>query len=151
MGSRRAKAAISKYPKNNPHSSNIPEPQEILDTVQKSGGVINTRDLARTFGLKGDDRKQLKTILTSMIQDGQLQHGRNRRNYQVPATMPSIGVVEISDIDADGELIGRPISWKMHDDSPLITVIMPRRIRLRAPRVGAVSYTHLTLPTILLV
>ena len=136
MGNRPVKVATSKYQKQNAPSSYIPERQEILDAVQKSGGVINTRDLARTFDLKGASRKQLKTMLKSMIEDGQLQHGHNRRHFRMPSTMPPIGVVEISNIDADGELVGRPISWKFHDNSSHITVTMARRSPLRAPRVG---------------
>ena len=68
MGNRPVKVATSKYQKQNAPTSYIPERQEILDAVQKSGGVINTRDLSRTFGLKGDGRKQLKTMLKSMIE-----------------------------------------------------------------------------------
>ena len=37
-------------------SVGVPKPNEILNAIERSGGVVNTRDLARTFGLKGDDR-----------------------------------------------------------------------------------------------
>ena len=114
-------------------SVGVTKPSEILNAIERSGGVINTRDLARTFGLKGDDRRELKATLKTMIEDGQLEQGHNRRSYRIPSTVPSVGIVEITSIDADGELIGRPISWKFGGSEPHITVTLPRRTRLRSP------------------
>ena len=92
------------------------------------------RDIARAFGLKTTDRA-LKILLASMIEEGELVRGTNRR-YTAPSKLPPVGVIEITGIDGDGDPIGRPVSWRNQESSPRITVVTTRRDRNPALAIG---------------
>ena len=116
-------------------ATSVPNSEELLTFVRKSGRGLSKQDIVRAFSLKSSDRLALKTLLASMVDAGLLSRGRNRR-YLVPTETPPVGVVEIIGLDEDGTPIGRPVSWRPSQSSSRITVIMPRRSRMRALGIG---------------
>ncbi len=53
--------------------------QQILDHVSELGKPVSVRDLVRRLGLKGDLRRDLKTVLRQLIADGELVKIRGAR------------------------------------------------------------------------
>jgi ribonuclease R len=80
------------------------------------------RDIARTLGVKGSDRIELKKILKDLESEGALKRGP-RKTFEQPGTLPDVTVLEITGQDNDGELIARPQRWDSDKPIPKITVI----------------------------
>jgi ribonuclease R len=101
--------------------SPLPTKQQILEFIRDSPTPVGKREIARAFGISGGDRIALKAMLKEIAADGSVERGRGRRLAR-PASLPEVGVVEITGTDADGELTARPLSWR--DDVPPPKIIM---------------------------
>lgn len=110
----------------------LPSRQQILDFLNTGDTPAGKREIARAFGLKGEDRKALKTLLRDMADEGLLEKkGRNRLNEK--GKLPPVAVIEVRDRDADGELIGTALNWK-GDGPPPKVMLAPHEGR--GPRRG---------------
>src|SRR5271155_1941211 len=69
------------------------------------------RDLARLVGLKGSDRILLKRLLKELEAEGAIA-GKAKRGFTKQGDLPDVTLLEISGIDSDGELLGRPLNWE---------------------------------------
>jgi ribonuclease R len=83
------------------------------------------RDLARLTGLKGSDRIVLKRLLRELEAEGAID-GKAKRGLTKAGELPEIAVLEITGIDADGELLARPLSWESNSEPPSIHVAPPK-------------------------
>jgi ribonuclease R len=83
------------------------------------------RDLARTLGVKGNDRIALKRILKELESDGTIARTA-KRTYTKPGALPEVAVLEISGQDPDGELLARPARWESEEPPPTIVVVLGR-------------------------
>jgi len=109
--------------KNSPkRSGKLPTKQEIVEFLQGSPAQTGKREIARAFGIRGDDRIALKALLRDMADDGLI--AGSRRKLQRPGVLPSVTVIEIVERDIDGEFIARPTTWSEEHG-------LPRRIPLR--------------------
>src|ERR1700761_8316496 len=77
------------------------------------------RDLARLTGLKGSDRILLKRLMRELEGEGAIA-GKAKRGLTKAGELPDITVVEITGIDADGELLARPLTWESNAEPPSI-------------------------------
>lgn len=68
------------------------------------------RDIAKAFGVKGDQRAVLKEILNELTEEGLLS--RRRKKLSRPSDMPSVTTLDITRRDDSGDLIGRPSAWR---------------------------------------
>ncbi|HEY1942747.1 MAG TPA: ribonuclease R [Roseiarcus sp.] len=98
---------------------------------------ITKREIARAFGVKGEDKGALKLLLKDLEADGAVVRGRKVLSRQ--GRLPAMVVAEIAERDRDGELIARPVDWSEGGEAPRILV---RRTKLRrdnapAPGLGA--------------
>ena len=110
-------------------ASRLPSEAEILEFVTQSKGSVGKREIVRAFGIRGNDRFELKKLLRAMAGEGKLT--RRGRRVQDKSALPDVTVVQISAIDRDGELVGSPIEW---DE---VTSGRPPRILVRPARDGA--------------
>lgn len=84
---------------------------DLLRFLSESPAPLTKREIARAFDIKGDDgRILLKEILRELEDSGAIvkQPGQT---YAVPKALPTVGVIEITDIDADGDLLAKPTEW----------------------------------------
>ena len=78
------------------------------------------REIARAFNIRGNDRAALKDLVRSLEAEGAIDSRRTRRR---PAdTLPSVTVLEVDGLDADGTLTARPTRWDEPDPPPPITL-----------------------------
>ncbi len=85
---------------------------EILDYIRTSPEPVDKRQIARKFKLKGSGpRVALKKILRELEQDGEIARHKGG-GYSVPDGLPSVTVIEVHDIDIDGDVFARPVEWK---------------------------------------
>ncbi len=88
----------------------IPSKDEILRLIAESRTPLTKREIVRAFNIHGDDRVALKDLLRDLEQDGSIvkQPGQT---YAVPTGLPAVAVVEIYEIDIDGDVFARPSEW----------------------------------------
>ncbi|WP_424981049.1 ribonuclease R [Maritalea sp. S77] len=87
----------------------MPTREEVVDYIVRYPNHASKRDLAKAFGIRGDDRIIFKALLKEMEEDGLLT--RDKKKYHPVAELPSVTVIEIP-LDADTEhMIGYPAKW----------------------------------------
>jgi ribonuclease R len=107
-----------KYPEKN--SPQI-DKSRVLETLAKNPHSTK-RDIARSLGVKGSDRIELKKILKDLESEGALKRGP-RKTFEKPGDLPDVTVLEITGQDNDGELLARPQHWDGDDAPPKIIVV----------------------------
>ncbi|MDL2351910.1 MAG: VacB/RNase II family 3'-5' exoribonuclease [Pseudomonadota bacterium] len=101
----------------------LPSRKQILDFIANSDEPAGKREIARAFGLKGQEKIQLKAMLKDMAEEGLIDG--NRTAFHRMGGVPKVTVLRVIEID-EGEAIAVPDSWTPDDAVP------PPRIRLRA-------------------
>jgi len=59
-----------KHPSKQTHAS--PSKEEVLAFIAAQSGKVGTREIARAFGISGDGRIALKTMLRELAEEGHL-------------------------------------------------------------------------------
>ena len=101
----------------------LPTRKQILEFIADSADPAGKREIARAFGLKGQEKIQLKAMLKDMAEEGLIDG--NRTAFHRMGGVPKVTVLRVIEID-EGEAIAVPDSWTTDDAVP------PPRIRLRA-------------------
>ncbi|MHA6317466.1 ribonuclease R [Altererythrobacter sp. CAU 1778] len=101
--------------------SGLPSREQVLDFIQTSDKPAGKREIAREFGLKGQEKIALKRLLKDMAEDG-LIDGRKSAFHRMGG-VPKVTVLRVVEIE-DGEPFAIPESWQPDDGTP------PPRIRV---------------------
>ncbi len=109
--------------------------KEALADGKGSLGKVRKREIARAFGIKGDDRVELKRVLRELEAEGQLE---KRRSAVRTGALPAMTVADIVGRDRDGELIAKPTDWDVEENGavPRILVHVPKQARPGHPVPG---------------
>ena len=106
----------------------FPSKDEVLRFVRESPGKVGRREIARAFGIRGNDRAALTELLRTLEAEGALEGRRKRRRPS--DTLPSVTVLEVVGLDEDGALSARPARWEEPDPPPSIALDpAPRGVR----------------------
>ena len=101
----------------------LPSRKQVLEFIASSAEPAGKREIARAFGLKGQEKIQLKAMLKDMAEEGLIDG--NRTAFHRMGGVPKVTVLRVIEIE-DGEAIAVPDSWTPDDAVPA------PRIRLRA-------------------
>ncbi|MBE2191295.1 MAG: ribonuclease R [Alphaproteobacteria bacterium] len=104
----------------------LPDKEQILKLLEKFGVAMTKRDVIAAFGIKGEEaRIALKKLLKEMEEEGLLIKDMGK-SYKIADALPPVCVVEITDIDIDGDLFATPAEWQADlQGSPPRIEIMP--------------------------
>ncbi|HRI76589.1 MAG TPA: ribonuclease R [Alphaproteobacteria bacterium] len=108
------------------NTGTLPTREELKEFLLSHPDALNKRDIARAFGITGQDRTQLRRLLREMTEEGMLEKNENR-SYQAPDSLPERAFIEIIGISDDGELLARPLEWHGRGKPPAIYVIPDRK------------------------
>lgn len=110
---------------------------EILDYIQNSSEPMTKREIARAFKVKGgENRIVLKQILKKLENEGVISKHPGG-GYSVPEGLPSVCVIEVCDIDVDGDVFAKPTEWNEEHQGPLPRIeLMPGKKGHPAAKVG---------------
>ncbi len=99
----------------------LPSSKQVLEFIASSPTPAGKREIAKAFGLHGQEKIALKALLRDMADEG-LIDGEKRAFHRMGG-VPKVTVLRVVDIE-DGEAIAVPDSWSPDDAS------LPPRIRI---------------------
>ena len=119
-----------------PHSTadGLPSREQILDFLATADSPTGKREIARHFGLKGQEKIALKHLLKDMAEEG-LIDGR-KSAYTRMGGVPKVTVLRVIEVEY-GEAIAIPDTWQPDDATP------PPRLRLVEKKKGPGSRSAL--------
>lgn len=94
----------------NKHTPPAPDKDAILRLIAEASSPLTKRDIVQAFGIRGDDRRDIKDMLRDLEAEGAIVKTRGQE-YTVPKGLPSVAVVEVYEIDIDGDMFARPTEW----------------------------------------
>ncbi|WP_394727650.1 ribonuclease R [Altererythrobacter sp. GH1-8] len=86
----------------------LPSREQVLEFLQSSDTPAGKREIAKAFGLKGQEKIALKRLLKDMAEEG-LIDGK-KAAYHRMGGVPKVTVLRVVDIE-DGEAIAEPDNW----------------------------------------
>ncbi len=97
--------------------------------IQSAKTPVSKRELARAFGIKGgENRVALKQILKALEKEGMIvkQPGGD---YSAPDGLPAVTIVEVTQIDIDGDVFARPLDWNesLKGPAPKIEIVPDKK------------------------
>jgi len=110
----------------------LPTKQDIRKFIDESGGKAGKREVARAFGIKGQDRIWLKRMMKEIIAERAVE---TKEKGRPPGKLPPVTVITVVSVDEDGDALCRPTSWDADAESPRI-VLDPDSVRGPAPKPG---------------
>ncbi|WP_225899598.1 ribonuclease R family protein [Croceicoccus gelatinilyticus] len=109
---------MAKSPKRIP---GMPTKKQVMDFIKSSETPAGKREIARAFGLKGQEKIALKALLKDMADEGLIDGGR--RAFHRMGGVPTVTVLRVIDIE-EGEAIAIPDTWEPDSGTP------PPRLRM---------------------
>ncbi|ESQ83902.1 ribonuclease R [Asticcacaulis sp. AC466] len=107
----------------------LPDDQTLLDALA-AAREVDIGDLARQFGLKGDERRALRQRLKTLSESGKL-HKSGRKTFGAVGALPDTGVCDVVERDIDGELW---VKWSKADSaSPLARLAPLKKAAAQTP------------------
>lgn len=103
-------------------SAGLPSRKQILDFIASSDQPAGKREIARAFGLSGQDKIALKTLLKDMADDGLIDASPGRAFHKAGG-VPKVTVLRIVEADEDGNVRGVPEQWTGEGPPPKLRVI----------------------------
>jgi ribonuclease R len=107
--------------------------KDTLIAFLREAGEAEKADIARAFGLKGIERRQLREMLKTLEAEGALGK-RGRKGFSEAGALPPVGVADVVDRDADGELYVELV--KGGEDAPRALLLPDREGKAPAPGLG---------------
>jgi len=89
----------------------LPSRQQILDFIANSATPAGKREIARAFGLHGNEKILLKALLKDMADEGLIDSAPGRAFHKMGG-VPKVTVLRIVDIDDSGQAVGVPDNWQ---------------------------------------
>ena len=109
----------------------LPSRKQILDFIATSDQPAGKREIARAFGLGGQDKIALKSLLKDMADEGLIDSAPGRAFHKAGG-VPKVTVLRIAEADDSGNVFAVPEQW--HGEGP------PPRLRvLERSRRGALG------------
>ncbi|PCI59625.1 MAG: ribonuclease R [Kordiimonadales bacterium] len=105
----------------------------MLKFIRGYEGKVTKREIARSFGIKGPEKVQLKQILRELKEEGHLSVGK-AKSLRPAGRLPNVQVIEFSGVDKHGEALARPENWDQEGTPP--TIYISDKQKHRGPPMG---------------
>jgi len=116
----------------------MPSRQQVLDFLANAEDEVGKREIAKAFGLKGQEKIQLKALLKDMADEGIIDGKRTA--YHRMGGVPKVTVLRVVAIE-DGEPIAVPDRWEPDDASapPRLRVLEQRVPQKKGPQMRGIG------------
>jgi ribonuclease R len=98
----------------------LPSREQLLRFIEESPTPVGKREIARAFGLHGQDKIALKALLRDMSTDGDLEAGA-ARNFHKGGGLPKVTVLRVVEVE-DGA-VAVPDAWDKGGVPPRVRVV----------------------------
>ncbi|MEO7635002.1 MAG: RNB domain-containing ribonuclease, partial [Sphingomicrobium sp.] len=103
-------------------SPGLPSRKQILDFIASSDVPAGKREIARAFGLGGQDKIDLKRLLKDMADEGLIDSSPGRAFHQTGG-VPKVTVLRVQSVDDSGTIWAVPEQWHAETPPPRLRVI----------------------------
>ncbi|MES2327624.1 MAG: ribonuclease R [Pseudomonadota bacterium] len=110
----------SRPPRNRPDG--LPSRKQILDFIATSDQPAGKREIARAFGLSGQDKIDLKRLLKDMADEGLIDSSPGRAFHQAGG-VPKVTVLRVQLVDDSGRVFAVPEQWHAETAAPRIRLV----------------------------
>ena len=100
-----------------PSSPGLPSREQILDFIAKSDVPAGKREIARAFGLHGNEKITLKALLKDMADEGLIDSARGRAFHKMGG-VPKVTVLRVTDVTEEGVALAVPETWHGENGPP---------------------------------
>ena len=98
-----------------------PSREQILDFIATSKTAAGKREIAKAFGLHGNEKIQLKALLKDMADEGLIDSAPGRAFHKMGG-IPKVTVLRVVDIDG-ATIFAVPESWHGDAAPPRLRVV----------------------------
>src|SRR5438552_8927357 len=102
--------------------SGLPSRKQILDFIASSDQPAGKREIARAFGLSGQDKIELKRLLKDMADEGLIDSSPGRAFHQAGG-VPKVTVLRVQSVDDSGAAWAVPEQWHAETPPPRLRVL----------------------------
>src|ERR1700754_1235527 len=95
----------------------LPSRDQILRFIEESDTPAGKREIARAFGLKGQEKIILKALLKDMADEGLIDAGPARAFHKLGG-VPKVTVLRVVDVDDMGRAVAVPERWEADGAPP---------------------------------
>ena len=88
----------------------LPSRKQILDFIATSDQPAGKREIARAFGLSGQDKILLKALLKDMADEGLIDSAPGRA-FHKSGGVPKVTVLRVVEVDDSGNVFAVPEQW----------------------------------------
>jgi ribonuclease R len=103
-------------------SAGLPSRKQILDFIASSDQPAGKREIARAFGLSGQDKIDLKRLLKDMADEGLIDSSPGRAFHQAGG-VPKVTVLRVAEVDDSGNVFAVPEQWHAETPPPRVRVV----------------------------
>ncbi|MDQ3139190.1 MAG: RNB domain-containing ribonuclease, partial [Pseudomonadota bacterium] len=104
-----------------PYRTGLPSREQILEFIEGSDTPAGKREIARAFGLSGNDKIALKHLLRDMGDEGLIDSAPGRAFHKMGG-VPKVTVLRVVDIDDSGTAWAIPERWESEAPEPRIRI-----------------------------
>ncbi|MFX4887747.1 hypothetical protein ABTB91_20135, partial [Acinetobacter baumannii] len=79
---------------------------------------VGKREIARAFGIRGNDKIGLKRLIGELGQDGTL--AGHRKHLRQAGHLPAVTTLDITGRDPEGDLTAEPVEWDEEGPPPRV-------------------------------
>ncbi|HEX8533220.1 MAG TPA: ribonuclease R, partial [Allosphingosinicella sp.] len=95
----------------------LPSREQILEFIESSDQPAGKREIAKAFGLSGNDKIALKTLLRDMADEGLIDSAPGRAFHKMGG-VPKVTVLRVTDVDDSGTAWAVPERWEGEGPEP---------------------------------
>jgi len=103
-------------------STGLPSRKQVLDFIATSDQPAGKREIARAFGLSGQDKISLKVLLKDMADEGLIDSSPGRAFHKTGG-VPKVTVLRVVEADDSGNVWAVPEQWHAETPPPKLRVI----------------------------
>jgi ribonuclease R len=104
-----------------PQKEGLPSREQIMEFIQSSDEPAGKREIARAFGLNGQEKILLKALLRDMADEGLIDSAPGRA-FHIMGGVPKVTVLRIVDVDDSGTAWAVPERWEAAAPEPRLRV-----------------------------
>jgi ribonuclease R len=108
------------------YGQGLPSREAVLAFIEGSPDKVGKREIARHFGITGNDKIGLKRLIGELSEAGNV--AGNRKYLSIPGHVPAVTTLDITGRDPDGDLIGEPAEWEHDTPRPRVIVLGARQM-----------------------